>query len=435
MTADLTTLLVYLAPMLLIWAVYAWRRRSRHRHAAALLVESIETGLTEPASMHPRIDPALCLGCATCVAACPEQDVLGLVHGKAVLVQPASCIGHGACKDACPQDAIRLVLGTERNGVEVPITNAEFETTVPGLFVAGELGGMGLIRNAITQGAQAVDAIAKRRVRALDARAFDLVIVGAGPAGISASLRAKEIGLRTLTVDQDTLGGTVAHYPRRKLVMTAPVVLPGYGTVALHETSKERLLELWTDVIARTQLEIHASERVTAVRAAGGGFEVVTEQRRFAAASVLLCLGRRGTPRKLDIEGEELEKVVYRLVDPEQYAGQRVLVVGGGDSALEAAIALAEVGCPTVTLTYRSAAFARAKKKNRERLAALEREGRVDVHLESSPVRITPTSVLIETPMGEKEIPNEALIVCAGGILPTAFLKACGIEVEVLHGE
>lgn len=436
MFVDAIGLAVYLAPMAAIWGIYLWRRHARHRRAAAILAESVEAGLTEPASMHPVIDAALCLGCATCVSACPEHDVLGLVRGKAVLVQPTNCIGHGACKDACPQDAIRLVLGTERNGVEVPITDASFQTTVPGLFVAGELGGMGLIRNAITQGTQAVDAIAKRSVRALDERAYDLVIVGAGPAGIAASLRAKEIGLRSITIDQDTLGGTVAHYPRRKLVMTAPVVLPGYGTVALHETSKEKLLELWLDVIDRTDLEIQTSERVTAVRpAGGGGFEVVTEQRRFAAASVLLCLGRRGTPRKLEIPGEELEKVVYRLIDPDQYKGQHMLVVGGGDSALEAAISLAEAGCPSVTLTYRSAAFARAKKKNRDRLEALEQAGRIDVYLESNPLRITPDRVLIETPMGEKEIVNDGVIVCAGGILPTAFLKAAGIETEVRHGE
>ncbi|HEM47362.1 MAG TPA: 4Fe-4S dicluster domain-containing protein, partial [Alphaproteobacteria bacterium] len=403
MTSQLLLMSVYAIPMAGIWLAYVALRTRRHRRAAALLAESREAGLTEPASLHPLIDPARCLGCATCVSACPEEEVLGLVGGKAVLVQPASCIGHGACKEACPQDAIRLVLGTERRGVEVPITTPEFETTVPGLFVAGELGGMGLIRNAIAQGTQAVDAVARRGRRATTKEAFDLVVVGAGPAGIAASLRAREIGLRTATLEQDSLGGTVAHYPRGKIVMTAPVDLPGYGRVALHETSKEKLLDLWLDVIDRTGLRIETSERVTAIRRDGEGFRVETERRSFAAASVLLCLGRRGTPRTLDIPGEEREKVVYRLVAPEQYVGRRMLVVGGGDSALEAAIALAEAGAGSVVLCYRGAAFSRAKKKNRERLASLSDAGRIDVWMESSPVRIEASSVLIETPGGHKE--------------------------------
>jgi thioredoxin reductase/NAD-dependent dihydropyrimidine dehydrogenase PreA subunit len=381
------------------------------------------------------IDPARCLGCATCVSACPEEDVLGLVRGKAVLVQPASCIGHGACKDACPQDAIRLVLGTERRGVEVPITSAEFETTVPGLYVAGELGGMGLIRNAISQGTQAVDAIARNTPRGDGAGTLDLIVVGAGPAGIAASLRAKELGLRVATLEQDTLGGTVAHYPRGKLVMTAPVDLPGYGKVQLRETTKDRLLALWLDVIERTGLTVETSERVTAVRPLDGFFEVTTERATRRAAAVLLCLGRRGTPRTLGIPGEELDKVVYRLVDPEQYAGRRVLVVGGGDSALEAAIGLAEAKAHTVTLSYRSAAFSRAKKKNRDRLDALAQAGAIDVWLESRPTRIHADRVTVDVPGGSKELANDTVIVCAGGILPTAFLKDAGVETQVLHGE
>jgi len=435
MLADWLALSVYVVPMALILGVYRALQQRRHRRATTLLAESHEAGLTEPASLHPVIDAARCLGCATCLTACPEEEVLGLVRGKAVLVQPTSCIGHGACKDACPQDAIRLVLGTERRGVEVPITSPEFETNVPGLFVAGELGGMGLIRNAISQGTQAVDAIAASKRRGPGRDAVDLVVVGAGPAGIAASLRAKELGLRTVTLEQDSLGGTVAHYPRGKIVMTAPVDLPGYGRVKLKETSKERLLELWRDVIARTGLQIQTCERVTAVQRKGEAFEVVTEKRSVVAPSVLLCLGRRGTPRTLGIAGEEQEKVVYRLIDPEQYVGKRMLVVGGGDSALEAAIALAEAGAGSVTLSYRSAAFSRAKKKNRERLEALAASGRIDVLLESSPVLILDASVVIETPGGEKEYANDYVIVCAGGILPTAFLKDAGIATRVLHGE
>lgn len=435
MPLDTLTLSVYLAPMAGIWFVYWLRRQERHRRDAALLHDSCEAGLTEPASLHPAIDPARCLGCATCVTACPEEDVLGLVGGKAALVQPTGCIGHGACKEACPQDAIRLVLGTRRRGVEVPVTSPDFETTVPGLFVAGELGGMGLIRNAITQGTQAVDAIAAAHSGANDPDVVDLIIVGAGPAGIAAALRAKEIGLRAITLEQESLGGTVAHYPRGKIVMTAPVDLPGYGRLSFREASKEQLLEIWLDVVDRMTLDVRAGERVTALRRSSRGFEVESDRGVFTAGAVLLCLGRRGTPRKLGIEGETLTKVVYRLVDPAQYVDQRILVVGGGDSALEAASALIDADARSVTLCYRGAAFSRAKKKNRLRIEALANEGRLDVFLDSSPARILEGTVIIETPGGDKEIANEVVIICAGGILPTAFLKDAGVDTQVLHGE
>lgn len=437
---DPIAIAVYALPLALIWFGYAHRKRAVHDRSAALLESARSDGMTEPPSMHPKIDPARCLGCAVCVDACPEHDVLGLIHGKAVLVQPANCIGHGACKDACPQGAIRLVLGTERRGVEVPVTGPDFQTRVPGIYVAGELGGMGLIRNAITQGVEAVDAIAQARPASSgapgpDGDVLDLVTVGAGPAGIASSLRARELGMRSATLEQDDLGGTVAHYPRGKIVMTAPVDLPLYGRVDFSETTKESLLELWLKVIAQTGLEIHTGQAVTAIEPEAEGFVVSTSSQQLRTRSVLLCLGRRGTPRKLGVPGEEASKVVYRLAAPEQYRGQRVLVVGGGDSALEAAISISEEPGTEVSLAYRASAFTRAKAENRERLERAERSGAVVVHLDTSPTRIDAGSVTLDMPQGPKEIANDAVIVCAGGILPSAFLRKVGIEVEMRHGE
>ena len=191
---DSLTYVVYGVPVLvlLLWSVL---RRRRFERRSAQIHERMRSA--EPASLHPVIDPARCIGCGSCLKACPEQEhheVLGIIGGRAALMNPADCIGHGACKTACPVEAITLVFGTERRGVDIPLLTPSFETNVPGIFIAGELGGMGLIRNALEQGRQAVEAIRSGRGKREPGDALDLVIVGAGPAGFAASLTAKSNG-------------------------------------------------------------------------------------------------------------------------------------------------------------------------------------------------------------------------------------------------
>jgi len=421
--------------MVAVWIFYFRRKNRKQSDALFALRDAEESGLTEPASLHPVIDPTLCLGCGTCVTSCPEGEILGLVDGKAMLVQPANCIGHGACKEACPQKAIRLVLGTERRGVEVPVSDQDFETRVPGLFVAGEVTGMGLIRNAIAQGTLAMDSAAQYAAKAPGDDRLDAVIVGMGPAGLAASLRAQELGLNFETLEQETVGGTIAHYPRGKIVMTAPVELPGYGSVRMRETSKEALLELWLDAIDKTGLQIQTGQRVKNIDQEPGGLVVETTKDTYRTRSVILAIGRRGSPRRLGVPGEDLSKVIYRLVDPKQYKGQRVLVVGGGDSALEAAVSISEEEGTEVTLCYRGDSFSRAKSKNRERVEEANSAGSIQVLLSSTPERLEDKTAHISTPMGVKEIANDAVIVCIGGELPTQFLRDSGIDIEVRHGE
>lgn len=329
-------------------------------------------------------------------------------------------------------EAISLVFGSERRGAEIPVLTLQFETSVPGIFIAGELGGMGLIRNALEQGRQAVEAIQTTRPGAGDR--LDLLIVGAGPAGFAGSLTALSKRMRFVTIEQESLGGCVFQYPRGKVVMTSPATVPLVGKVNLRHTSEEALLQFWMECERKTGVHINYHERVDDITPDGDGFVVKTSRGQYQTRSVLLAIGRRGTPRKLGVPGEELPKVVYRLIDPEQYAGQNVLVVGGGDSALEAATSVAEAGGTSVVLSYRGEAFDRAKQRNRERVESVAATGRLQVLLGSNVKQIAAGSVSIEQPGRLMKFPNDAVIVNAGGVLPSDFLKRVGIYVEMKYG-
>ena len=431
--SEYAMLLVYVLPIgiALLWTHH--RKRRKYEEHKLALEENVKAGLTEPASLHPLIDPNLCIGCNSCAEVCPEGDVIGIIEEKAALINPTLCIGHGACAEACPVEAITLVFGTEKRGIDIPYVNEHFETNVPGIFIAGELGGMGLIRNAIEQGRQALDSIAKKPGIG-QGNDLDLVIVGAGPAGFSATLGAKVAGLKYVTVEQESLGGTVSHFPRGKLVMTQPAELPIVGQVKFTEISKEQLLGFWHKVATKTGIHINFKERMESIMRTQTGFEVTTTKGSYRTKNILLTIGRRGTPRKLGVPGEQLSKVVYRLTDPEQYRNQKVLVVGGGDSALEAAASIAEEPGTQVIISYRSGAFTRAKKKNRERVSAAEQRGNLAIVLSSQVKEILSDRVIIDQEGRIIEAENDAVIVSAGGILPTGMLKELGITIETKYG-
>ena len=422
---------IYLIPLFIVLFIYFRKRGRKEQEAREELHEVIQAGLTEPSSLHPLINPNKCLGSASCVSACPE-GAIGIIKGKAVLIHPTVCIGHGACMAACPHDAISLVFGTEKRGMDIPQVSPTFETNIPGIFIAGELGGMGLIRKSATQGAQAMEAISKLKG---SSNPLDVVIIGAGPAGLAGTLGAIDKKLRYVTIEQESsLGGAIFQYPRNKVAMTAPVKLPIIGQVKMTEISKEELLEFWKKVILKTGLKINYNERMETISKTNNGFIVKTTKQSYQTRAILLAIGRRGTPRKLEVPGQDLPKVVYRLIDPEQYRKMHVLVVGGGDSALEAAIAIAEEPGTTVTLSYRSEAFGRGKQKNRDRLKALSDKGRIKVMLKSTVKKVDKDKVVLNFENQEVVLPNDGVIVCAGGILPTPFLKEIGIIVETKFG-
>jgi thioredoxin reductase len=366
------------------------------------------------------------------VKACPEQ-ALGIVRGKAVLIQPDHCIGHGACEAACPLEAIQLVFGTEKRGIDIPLVKPTFETNVSGIYIAGELGGMGLIRKGIDQGARAIASIRKNKSKGAE---LDVVIVGAGPAGISASLAAKEAGLRSVTIEQeDSIGGSIYHYPRRKLAMTAPMTLPIVGKFNKVEISKEELLEFWSRITRENNIKINFSERMDVITKADRGFVVKTSKASYQTKNILLAIGRRGTPRKLGVAGEEQEKVVYRLIDAEQYRGMHVLVVGGGDSAAEAALAIVAERGTTVTISCRSdEIFTRPKDKNRQQLKQCVERKKLMVYVNANVKEIGIDTVTLIHEGKDIEMKNDVVIVCAGGTLPTPMLKEIGVMVDTYYG-
>lgn len=410
---------------------------ARHRRSAARahhkLEETHAAGLGEPVTLHPVLDPNRCISIGSCVSACPEGEILGIIDGRAELVDPTKCIGHGACAEACPVGAITLVFGTATRGVDIPLVRETFETSAEGIYIAGELGGMGLIRNAVTQGRQAVENLAERR--SSDPSVYDVAIVGAGPAGLAATLQAAKMGLRYLTIDQDDIGGTILSYPRQKLVMTQPMEIPLYGRFNRREVRKEELLELWREILDKTGVGINTFERLEDATRVNGHFQVTTTNDVYLSKNILLAIGRRGTPRKLGVPGEELPCVTYRLVEPEQYAGKGVLVVGGGDSAVEAAVALGEQPDTRVTLSYRRDAFSRVKPANRRRIDAATSAGTIDVRFGSEVREIRRGSVVLTEREHEVELEKDYTLVFAGGEMPTPFLERLGVEIETKFGQ
>jgi putative YpdA family bacillithiol system oxidoreductase len=418
-----------IAALLILFTVvpYVLRLRRREREAQRRFDNLKVAGLTAATTMHPHIDALKCIGCGGCVRACPEGDVLAVIDGKATLVHGAKCVGHGLCGEACPVGAITLLMASPGRSADLPVLNENLETSVSGMFIAGELGGLGLIRNAITQGRMAVEEIGRR---AKPGEGVAVVIVGAGPAGLAAALTAKNLGLNYRVLEQGDIGGTILQYPRSKIVMTSPVELPLWGKLKLTETSKESMLDLWNSIITRTELQVQVNEKVTNIQRCDGRFVIETVKDHYQASHVVLALGRRGTPRKLGVTGEGLSKVMYRLMDTESYKEVHALVVGGGDSAVEAALGLALQRSNNVTLTYRKSEFTRLKARNMEHLNDAIKRRTLSVLLNSQVREIRKTDVMLDTDQGPLTIRNDFVFIFAGGEMPYEFLKKIGVEFQ-----
>jgi thioredoxin reductase (NADPH) len=413
-----------------------WLGHKKREQAAIAAAEHGKLFSDGPKAQHPHINLESCIGCGTCVDACPEGDVLGLLNGKATIVKGHKCIGHGICADVCPVGAITMVMAKASASADMPALTPEFETSIPNLFIAGELGGLALIKNAVNQGRECIDMITSRLPQLRETTpsvnghsdVIDVIIVGAGPAGISASLRATENNLTHMTLERESVGGTVSKYPRQKLVMTSPVEFPLYGKFNKTALSKEELLGLWEKVMSRADLNIKTGECVDTInREDDGIFGVKTCNGMYHARSVVMALGRAGTPRKLGVPGEDLPHVLYRLIEADHYTNNKILVVGGGDSAVEAAMGLAHQPGNKVTVSYRKGEFSRLKDRNTKRIEEHIKGKKLDVLFNSMPTEFRKGSVLIDVGGAIREVPNDFVWIFAGGIPPTEFLKSTGI--------
>jgi thioredoxin reductase (NADPH) len=435
MAERLVTLIVYAIIAIAIAIPFlVYQKKLKEREAKARESEAKGKMYSSgPQSQHPHIDNVWCIGCAICTHVCPEGDVLAMLGGKAVLVNGYKCIGHSLCAEACPVGAITMVMASPSMSADIPYLTPEYETSIQNMFIVGELGGLALIKHAINQGRDCVDNITNR-VKAMGAArsapgVVDVLVVGAGPGGVSASLRAIENKLSYTTLEQDEeLGGTVAKYPRQKLVMTSPVNFPMYGKFNKMQLSKEELLAFWAKVKERTDFKVRMGEKVADIKKEPDGiFTVETSKGQYRSHAVVLALGKAGTPLKLGVKGEDLPKVMYRLLEADHYINKKILIVGGGDSAVEAAMGLASQVGNKVTLSYRKEAFSRIKERNTQRVQEFMRTGKMRVVFNSVPAEFKQDSVLLDVQGKVEEIPNDFVWVFAGGVPPTAFLKKIGI--------
>ncbi len=431
-----TLIIVVIGLILGMVTMIPFLRKKKKLEQAAQEAErkAAQYGLDIPASLHPIVNASSCIGTGNCIEVCPEHDVLGLMSGQARPISPARCIGHGLCERSCPVEAIQLVFGTDARGVDIPRIKQNFETNVPGIYIIGELGGMGLIRNAFEQGRQCLEGIVSEKGKT-PSDALDALIVGCGPAGLSASLCCIHHNLRFITLEKEDVGGTVRYYPRKKLVMTAPLQIPGYGKLAHREIQKEDLIAVWDEIITKTGLEVNTHETVIDVKPTEDGcFIVASDKGTYKTRRVVLAIGRRGVPRKLEVPGEDLPKVAYSLREPEAYQGDKILVVGGGDSAVEAALALSEERGNRVALSYRKNQFSRIKPGNMERVQKAISEKKIDVLWSTNLIEIKSDKVLYQNGT-VNALPNDYVFIFAGGVLPTAFLQRCGVEIDTKFGQ
>jgi thioredoxin reductase/Pyruvate/2-oxoacid:ferredoxin oxidoreductase delta subunit len=417
-----------------------WRHSRALKKATKVYQDAVKTNTHEPISLHPDIDPAKCAGCGACTKACPEGDILQLINHKAVLVGPSQCVGHGQCEVACPFGAISLVFGTKSRGMELPRVSTNFETNLKGLYIAGELGGMGLIRNAVKQGRMAAEHAASHlnQQNQRHKADLDLLVIGAGPAGLAAGLTAVSQKISYACIEQNSFGGTIYNFPRQKVVMTHPADLPLIGPMKFpqNKVSKEQLLDFWNKVRKQTGLNVMENCKFLTLTQQGSVYNVQTSKGLVTARKVVLAMGVRGSPRKLGLPNEDLPKVTYNLLEPDQYQNQDVTVVGGGNAGVEAAQQLANPRLRNrVSLLVRGEVFDRCNMENQTIIKEMASKNLLKIHYNSSIKEIHANHLVVEKDKKIHDLKNSYLFVFIGAEVPFKFLQSLGVQIEKKFGE
>lgn len=406
---------------------------SRRRRAEPPVQQS-----AQPRILIHSINDDRCTGCDACVAVCPT-NVLDLVANKSRVLRFQDCIQCEACMWACPTEALVMHLeGTEAPALKVPELDGFYQTAIPGQYLIGEVAGKPLVKNAANIGRAVIEHMLQTGLGggAGGQGTFDVAIVGSGPGGLSAALSCIHRGLSYIVLEKEQIiASTVARYPKGKLVMAEPYDTQNLSFLPVFDSSKETLIPIWQELIRETGLQIKLGEAVEAVeRAQNGIFSIRTTVSSYKAQRLILATGTRGKPRTLQVPGENLRKVCNLLEDPDEHQGKNVIVIGGGDSAVEAALALADAGAKVI-LSYRGRAFSRAAAKNKQTVEAYAAERRIKVKLQSQVVSFEENTVTIQMADGsQKRYPNEAGFVLIGSDPPVKWLEKMGIRfVERPH--
>ena len=322
--------------------------------------------------------------------------------------------------------------GSSQN--ERPYLKKHNESNIPGLFVIGDLAGAPVIKYAMSQGYEVIEHIMTLPdgQGSRDAELYDVVIIGAGAAGLNAALQAKERGLRSVVLEKEQIANTVENFPEGKWVYAEPDSQPPKGKLWLDGASKEELTRRWHQIIQQNKLDLRTMEGVTGCERKDGIFHIKTDKGTYRAKRVVLATGQRGNPRKLEVPGEEREHVYHRLYSPRKYKNEKILVVGGGNSAVEAALTLSEQN--TVALSYRGSEFSRLFKDNERLLKEAIAAGRIQPLLNSNVVELGAHEAKLRIKRGGSEetrqIPYDHAFVLIGADIPREFLKSLGIRME-----